>query len=897
VNLTKFATCLLSLSLLPVGVPGQASQKSFVRVSAATPETAEQTAARKLALQQILQRLMTTGRIMQVVAHPDDEDGAMLTLESRVKGNTAELFTFTRGEGGQNAQGAVFFDELGILRTLELLAADKEYGAEERFSHLADFGFSKTAAETYAKWGGREVPLEDLVRAVREFQPDVLVARFSGTPRDGHGHHQASAQLTVQAFSAAADRKLVPPERFVSGKKTIKLQPWQPEKLYTGLAGDTATLVPDETQPSPLLDGKTPQQVALEGLRHQLSQGAGNWKGPMPKIYSSYKLVATADGVPKADHEADFFDGVDTSLPALTQRFPEEAKTYGDLRATLMHVASLVGTAQQAVAYDTQTAVQPITEALRLMDGVLAVPQPAGPLRLRLEEKQRQLQAALRLAAGIAVELQRVGPSPGAFVHPGEVVDLQLRVTNHGAQSLSLTRSMLEELDQVDTYSHSAIAGVPEKLDAGETVDIQFQHRVSSAAIVTRAYFHRESPVRDTVYQTERDLDAFQEEALSKLPVFGAVLMQVNAVELPIRVAAQAGASDIFVAPPVSVTANPQTLLLRLSAAKSASMRVQVRNTGSTPLDGTLSLEVPQQWTTTPKSCRLALRSKSSSEAGLSALWPVHTSQSEARSIARFSTGAISYSEGYHLLSRTDLPDSFPYYAPAQTTISLIDADIPEKNRIGYIMGAGDTIPDDLTSLGFTVHLLSPEDLATGDLSRYDTIVTGVRAYGSRPDLREHNLRLLDYVKSGGTMVVQYEQDVDGFNKGNYTPYPVAMGRERVSQEEQPVKILNPKSEVFHYPNHITQADFDNWVQERGLYFAKQWSSDYTPLLEMNDAGEAPLDGGLLMASYGRGVYITTSLSFYRELPNGVPGATRLFINLLAAGHNAADQPVTDARR
>jgi hypothetical protein len=199
-------------------------------------------------------------------------------------------------------------------------------------------------------------------------------------------------------------------------------------------------------------------------------------------------------------------------------------------------------------------------------------------------------------------------------------------------------------------------------------------------------------------------------------------------------------------------------------------------------------------------------------------------------------------------------------------------------------MGAGDTIPDDLTSLGFTVHLLTPEDLANADLSCFDAIVTGVRAYATRPDLREHNQRLLDYVKQGGTMLVQYEQDIDGFNKGNYLPYPATMGRDRVSQEEQPVTVLQPDSPIFHYPNQIKNADFDNWVQERGLYFMKDWSDEYTPLLEMHDAGEAPLKGGLLVAHYGKGTYITTSLAFYRELPNGVPGATRLFINLLGAG-------------
>jgi LmbE family N-acetylglucosaminyl deacetylase len=891
VPLRKFLALVLGVSLLPIGLPAQSAQPAKVTVTKAPPETPEQYAARKLALQEMLQRLTTTGRIMQVVAHPDDEDGAMLTLESRVKGNTAMLFTFTRGEGGQNAEGAVFFDELGILRTLELLASDKEYGAEERFSHVADFGFSKTATESFAKWGGEDVPLKDLVEQVREFQPDVLVARFSGTPKDGHGHHQASALMTVKAFHEAADAKRFP-ER---GERD-----WQPLKLYTGLAGDEATVVPDEDQPSSLLGEKTPAQVALEGLRFQKSQGLGNIerRGPRPKIYSSYKLVATADGVPMEKLEKGFFEGVNTSLTGLAKRFPEDANRIPDFQLTMTKIAALVRQAQ-AVAASPDMAVKSLAEAsndlkaLRVPDVLDATP---SPLVLRLHEKQEQLDSALQLAVGLKVSLSFSDSRAKAFVMPDQVVNLTLHAESYGDTKIDLhppwspQRAGIGENGRISGY----LSKLPEYLKPDESVDEQFPVLIMRTMPLTRAAYHRDSPVKDTVYQLDKTL--YDREAA----VYGSGI-DYPIVELPW--AAQGTSSftlasvHLFVAPPVSVTVAPATLLHRLNQAHEAALKVEVQNNSESSVLGTVALNLPLGWSDDPARANLSISAGKAGDENFTIHWPVGEKPMQSTIKASFTSEDKTYSENYHLVARSDLPDAFPYYAPAQTTISLIDADIPEQHNIGYIMGAGDTIPDDLTSLGFTVHLLTAEDLASGDLKQYDTIVTGIRAYATRADLREHNQRLLDYVKDGGTFVVQYEQDYSAFNSGHYTPFPATMGRERVSQEEQPVKILDPESSILRYPNRITSADFDNWVQERGLYFMKEWSPDYTPLLSMNDVGEAPLQGGLLVAHYGKGTYIYTGLSFYRELPNGVPGVARLFINLLSAGHNPAEQPVTNARR
>jgi LmbE family N-acetylglucosaminyl deacetylase len=885
---------MLAVSLLPVGLPAQQAKPSAAVVTKAAAETPAEYAARKLALQEMLQRASTTGRILQVVAHPDDEDGSMLTLESRVKGNTAMLFTFTRGEGGQNAQGAVFFDELGILRTLELLAADKEYGAEERFSHVADFGFSKSAEESYAKWGGRDVPLGDLVREVRQFQPDVIVARFSGTPRDGHGHHQASAQMTVQAFSDAAN-----PERFKS-----EGNPWQASKLYTGLAGDAATLVPDEGLPSALLDGKTPQEVALHGLRHQESQGAGNWKGPFPKVYSSYKLVATAHGVVKAAHEEDFFDGINTSLPALADRFPEGAKgSRGGLKENLSEIAGYIAEARTvAEERRPEAAVGPIVNALRIFQTKLGAESGArwNPLQVRLSEKREQLEQALILAEGVSASLTLVAPDRGSpFVVPGEELTFQLRVTNVGPAVVALRpRAALHPNAYLEGLggggiSLQAIPNFPQDIGAGQTVELTIHGRLAKDAPITRPYFHRDSPVRDAVYKTEDDVAAFQNLALPDAPIHAKVALQIAGGDVELSPTARTAASRVFIAPAVSVGVTPAAVLLRSKQQSDAAIKVSTQNEGPFGESGDVKLQLPPRWTSDPASVALRLDAGVSRVTDFKLRWPAGTPSEQKVVTASF---AGIYAEGYKLVTRADL-DAFPYYAPAQTTVSLIDAEIPDKHNVGYIMGVGDTLPEDLTSLGFNVHLLTDEELASGDLRGYDTIVTGIRAYATRAALRDHNDRLLEYCKSGGTFLVQYEQDTDGFNRGRFMPYPAVMGRERVSQEEQPVTMRDPEAEIFRYPNRITAADFDGWVQERGLYFMKEWATEYTPLLSMHDAGEAPLQGGLLVAHYGKGIYIYSALAFFRQLPNGVPGATRLFINLLAAGHNPAAQPVTSASR
>ena len=369
----------------------------------------------------MLRRLQTTGRLMQVDAHPDDEDGGMLTLEARGKGVSTLLMTLTRGEGGQNKLGSNLFDVLGVVRTLELLASDRYYGVEQRFSRVADFGYSKTPEETFQKWQGHDIALADMVRVIRTFRPDVLVARFSGTDRDGHGHHQASAILTKEAFRAAADPKRFP-EQIAQG-----LQPWQPKKLYIGNVCGFGAMTCDAANYTVRLNtgvedpvlGTSYIQFAMKGLRHQLSQGSGSWTVEPGDRFTYYKLVDSVVDSPKDKdgHEQDFFDGIDTTLPGLAARLGEEEKKVPWLRAGLTDVEKQVREARHTPEDDLQKAAGPLFSAKHSIDK-LTERLEQGPLAstgeeaviATLREKLGEAEAAIALAMNVSLEALVVSP-------------------------------------------------------------------------------------------------------------------------------------------------------------------------------------------------------------------------------------------------------------------------------------------------------------------------------------------------------------------------------------------------------------------------------------------------------------------------------------------------------
>ncbi|MGA7575652.1 MAG: PIG-L family deacetylase [Terriglobales bacterium] len=879
-------------------------------------------------LKLMLRRLQTTARLMQTTAHPDDEDGGMLTLEARGKGVSTLLMTLTRGEGGQNKLGSNLFDVLGVLRTLELLASDRYYGVEQRFSRVADFGYSKVPEETFQKWQGHDVALSDMVRVIRTFRPDVLVARFSGTDRDGHGHHQASAILTKEAFHAAADPNRFP-EQIAEG-----LEPWQPRKLYIGnvcgfgaMTCDAAnyTLRLNTGVVDPVL-GVSYIQFAMQGLRHQQSQGAANWTVDPGDRFTYYKLVdSVLESPPAKDkdgHEQSFFDGLDETLPGLASRLGAEEKKAPWLRRELESIAADIKRAADSDASNPSSAAAPLSQAAQTLESVTARFESSGiangpkeSLLAILREKHREAQAAVGLALDLSLQATAVALADPrktvprledalTVVSPGQRFQIIARLHNGSKFSLLVNHA---DVDQPGDWVKQADAGEM-TIAPGQTYYANFALKVPVDALATRPFWHRDSPETEALntideqkYQTlplpppplRVNLRYEIVERTGKhLPLPDAItdrgsnhaaLMQEISAPVVVPFADEKDETrqtSLSVAPEFSLKLEPNEQVLPAADVREISVKVAVSSNLTGAPGGILRLKLPDGWRSQPAQLPVNLSQRGAKQDFDFKILPSSLKQERAQVRAVLDAGGREYSEGYTLVTREDLGAAY-YYQPALQRVSIVDVKIPKNLKVGYIMGAGDDIPTVLRQIGVDVTLIPAEKLSAEDLSRYQTIVLGIRAYDTQKDLVANNQRLLAFVQAGGRLVVQYSAAPADFNAGKFTPYPATLGRARVSVEEAPIAILDPANPVFHLPNEITQQDFAGWVQERGLYFMSQWDSNYTPLLQSHDPGEDEQKGGLLLAHYGKGTYIYTGYAFFRQLPAGVPGAVRLFVNLL----------------
>ena len=883
-------------------------------------------------LKLMLRRLQTTARLMQTVAHPDDEDGGMLTLEARGQGASTWLMTLTRGEGGQNKLGSNLFDALGVLRTLELLASDRYYGVEQRFSRVADFGYSKTPEETFQKWQGHDIALGDMVRVIRIFRPDVLAARFSGTDRDGHGHHQASAILTKEAFRAAGDPKRFP-EQIAEG-----LEPWQPKKLYIGnvcgfgaMTCDAAnyTLRLNTGVVDPVL-GTSYIQFAMQGLRHQQSQGAANWTVEPGDRFTFYKLVDSVVDSPKDKdrHEQSFFDGIDTTLPGLADRLGDEEKKVPWLRGELAAITSDIKHASEKSESDPTSAAEPLSKAVQRLDTAIdrlktsAITDAAKKNVLPiLEAKQQEAERAANIAFNVHLEATVAsGPDPGktappfrdalTVVSPGQTFQVIARLHNRSDHWLLVENA---EMDGGEGWIRQADAGEM-TIGPNQNYYANFALKVPSDAAPTRPYWHRDHPETDA-------LNTIDEERYRTLPFPPPPLrvrVQYEVVEHRARnspapdfirnrgakkeAATNAISATVFVpftdqsgtpyktplavAPAFSLSLEPGEQVLPIQDGKEITVKVGLSCNLTGAPNGTLRLELPPGWRSEQDQFPVTLSHRGDGQDFSFKLFPGSLREGRVEVRAVLDAGGKRYSEGYSLVTREDLGAAY-YYQPAVQRVSVVDVKVPKDLKIGYIMGAGDEIPTVLEQIGMDVTLIPAEKLSSEDLSRFQTIVLGIRAYDTQKDVIANNKRLLDFVQAGGRLVVQYNTlgysaAAGDFNAGKFTPYPATLSRARVSVEEAPVAILDPANPIFHSPNEITQKDFEGWVQERGLYFMSQWDSNFTPLLESHDPGEGEQKGGLLVAHYGKGTYIYTGYAFFRQLPAGVPGAVRLFVNLVS---------------
>jgi LmbE family N-acetylglucosaminyl deacetylase len=872
------------------------------------------------ALALALRQLATVGALMQATAHPDDEPNGMLALYARHYGVRVALVTATRGDGGQNEIGTELFDALGILRTEELLVAHRYDGAEQYFTHAVDFGYSFSQEETFEKWGRREI-LGDYVRHIRMLRPDVLVT-MSPDGMGGGQHHQASAVLATEAFRAAADPTQFP-EQIRDG-----LRPWQVRTLYRPAGGfggrggrggppaapggrgagrggrgqapplpaDATVATLDTNIYEPLL-GCTIGEIGSIASGMHMCQGRVPMVPPARAIGSAtYRLIESIP--PKAPGtEKSLFDGIDVSLGSLA-RYAGDRAPQG-LTAGLAGIADRIAAATRAFDPGGAPATIPelaaaLTATRRLVEGLATIGLDDGAryeIEARLRTKEQQLQNALAIAQGVRID----ATANDGLIVPGQAVGVTVDIASRepgrvAVNSVALTgfatggNCQPAAVTTPEPYSCSGDVAAP--ADARLT-DVYWQRPEDAG----RATFDADAPFglpfRPTPFRARVDLEIAGVRVQRDLPIQyryeGAGLVGEKRMEVNVVPAFAVGVSPKIVVVPARAGA---------AAAKAASreIRVTVINGRKKPAAATVRLKAPAGWRITPPSTSLAFTREDESITTRFAVAPppgVKAGESEitAEVVDSSPDGAnTSFSTGYQVIEYPHIQRRHKLI-PAAATLKVIDVAVAPSLSVGYIMGVGDQVPAALQQLGASVTMIDADEMAWGDLSKYHTIVTGVRAYERRADLRANNHRLLKYVENGGTVIVQYNRQE--FNQAQYAPYAATVSSERITDEHAPVKVLVPTHPVFNYPNKIGASDWAEWVQERGTYFLGDRDPKYVDLVEMEDPFEfnrGVKRGALVDARYGKGRWMYVGLVLWRQLPSGTEGAYRLFANLISLG-------------
>jgi LmbE family N-acetylglucosaminyl deacetylase len=909
-KLTRWGLVLLTLTLgvalagwLREGVPAHAQARVMSLVSQENGHAA---------LGLALRRLNVVGTLLQTAAHPDDEHNQLYALLTLGQGLRSVDVQTTRGEGGQNEIGPELFRDLGVLRSSELLAAHRLDGAEQWFTRAIDYGYSFDPDEVYRTWGREEV-VSDFVRLIRMHRPDVVLT-MTIQGRGGDRAHEATAVLTREAFHAAAD-----PTKF-GDQIRAGLRPWQPRKLYfTGGAGMASGPAPAAASPEssahfatvdagvydPLL-GRTYLEIGADARSNHKCQGMGQLSplpggiggGRGPAGPSRYKLMDSTIAGEMDRDETSLFDGVDTSLTGLASFAgpnPPEA-----LKTGLAAIAEQARLAQQAFGSDDDRAtVGPVVaglnalRALRARLGSLGLVESARyEVDFRLETKQADYENAALLASGVSFEAL----ADDGLVIAGQPAKLSMVVANRGAAAVRVSGVGVSGFARPaacaagmakarGVFTCTADVRLPEdaRLTEPYWTDQYWDTRPPKAALnifapdVEFGVGFRPSPFR-VVFHVE---------------VGGAEI----AKDLPVQ---YRYAKDIFVGekrmelnvvPAFSVKLTPATAVIpavRAAGAKpiERDLYVSVTNGTKGAVQATVTLDLPKGWTVAPATAALDFANEDEALTArfkLTAPTAVKVGEYQVRAIVTSSaTGATRFTSGYQEIDYPHIQRR-QVIKPAETDLKVIDVRTIPNLKVGYVVGAGDQVPPALEQLGARVSFIQPDELAWGDLSKYDVIMTGVRAYLNRSDLRAYNRRLIDFAARGGTVIVQYNKME--FNQAQFGPYPAKVGNGRVTDENAPVKILVPGHPVFNLPNKITEATWKGWVQERGLYFLGEKDPRYVDLVSMVDS--APDNpgvklGSLVDATVGKGHWIYLGLGLWRQLPVQTEGAYQLLANLIS---------------
>lgn len=835
----------------------------------------------------ILRRLQTTASVLHTAAHPDDENSALLATLARGKAMRVAYLSLTRGEGGQNIIGSDLFEALGVIRTEELLQARTLDGAQQLFTRAVDFGYTTSREETAEKWNDKEV-LRDLVRAIRTFRPMIIISRFSGTPSDGHGQHQMAGFLTPLAFRVAADPGQFP-EQLSEG-----LHPWQALKLYLneGFAATTGNVRIQTGDYDPLI-GRTYSEIAMEGRSQHKTQemGAPEIKGPQTtgmRLIESKTQARLASDSSSGD---EIFDGIDTSISGIAILCGVKET------AIIENLKEAQASATQALAGYSVFAPEKLVDPL--IAGLLAVRSARNALskstiraeareeaNFLLKIKEEEFTRGLQLAAGIDLDVLTNSETIAA----GEQLGVTVRVFNNARSNNIVVRKMrlatppnwkIEQSSEPDQSSNT-FRFFRETAWKSAT----FHVTVPENAAPTMPYWLTES-------STEKHHDSLYiwPVGAAKLKPFapplieGIIDCEIAGVNVSFSSPAQFRQIDpvrgelrreLNVVPAITLQLDSQMIVLPAHrTTHQIPLNAVVKNNSHTAIDVVVKLKSEPGIKITPLENRLHLEKGEQAQIPFNLNIPpgIHDYIISGEAVA----GQKTYTSE---LRKIDYPhiQTHRIYRKAHLRLRSIDLKVAPV-KIGYIAGSGDGVPEAISRIGIDMTMIDDDDLARGDLARFDSIVIGIRAYEVRPALVANNNRLLDYARTGGTLIVQYQRP--DYVTRNLSPYPAQM-QARVHDETAPVKLLEPQSPIFSFPNKITDEDWNGWVQERSLYNFKTFDRRYVPLLESHDKDDGEQTGGEVMAKVGRGNYIYTSYSWFRQLPAGVSGAYRLFANLLS---------------
>ena len=778
-----------------------------------------------------LQKLNTVGSILYVAAHPDDENTRLLSYMAKEKKLRTGYLSLTRGDGGQNLIGNEQGELLGLIRTQELLAARRTDGAEQFFTRATDFGFSKTSDETFKIWGKEQI-LADAVWVIRSFRPDVIITRFPEDTRAGHGHHAASAIIAREAFAAAAD-----PNRFPEQLKFVK--PWQTKRLVwnTFNFGGTNTTSEDQLKLNVggfnALLGKGYGEIAAESRSNHKSQGFGSSR----QRGQSFEYFTPVAGETSA---LDLFENVD--------------QTWKRVKGS-QEISRLISQANQNYKIDDPSASVPAL--LTILKSLDTLEDPYWRI-----QKKKETADLIAAAAGLWFEASAEAPiqaihqsfkiTANAILNSnlkvsfvtgmegvsGKFLEMQKGILVSKMDSLKAGQISqpywLTEKSKVGSYSFfdQQLAGLPENR-APLHVAFKFMIGGQPVSFERAVVFKSTDPVRGEVYQ------------------------------------------PLVIAPPVTATIAEKAYVFNENTPRSIQVQLKSFLDNAT---GTLEPKIPVGWKISPQKIVFSLSKKGDEEAAVFTLTPSGNINSGNISM-EIKLDGKSYNRGLK---------SFLYeHIPVQTLFPLAESRVERLNlktsgkQIGYLAGAGDMIPELLKQLDYNVSVINEDQIVNGDLSKFDAIISGIRAYNVNPRLKFIQNKLMEYVKNGGTYLVQYNVN-NPLVLSEIGPFPFKISRNRVAEEDAVVSILKPDHPVLNYPNKITVKDFDGWIQERGLYFLTDLDPKYDRILGMNDKDEKTSDGSLVVADYGKGRFVYTSLVFFRQLPAGVPGAYRLFVNLIA---------------